>query len=130
MSRQPQDNSFAQVRRLIELAQHALQLGLLDPAQLLVEVDAYLQEFELWQGNIAQVNPLGPTSSFSDNEKVQFRNELLELEQVHQELVTRAESCRDQIRSDITEIRKRTQGLKAYIDRYPSRITIAGKREG
>lgn len=130
MSGQLQQDAFGQVRHLIELAQHALQLEQSDPAPLLAEVDAYLQEFERWQGNIAQVNPLGTTSAFSEREKIEFRNQLLELEQVHQELVTRAESCRDQIRSDITEIRKRTQGLKAYIDRYPSRITIAGKREG
>lgn len=115
---------------LIRHAEEALAVPETDVDQVLGKLDRYLVEFEKWQESLGGKNPLAKDSLLSPETQKKLRTQIEKLSTLHQQVVTRAETNRQGVHRQIAEIRKRTQALKAYIDRYPSRITIAGKREG
>lgn len=116
-----------QLSYLVALAREALIVSI-DREELFVEkVTAYLEQFESWRTGIEQQGDSGEESILSSEE---CRPQLELLQKLHQEVLSRATVQRDLVAHQLGEIHRRAQALKKYVDRYPSRITIAGKREG
>ena len=116
--------------KLTALGQRLLAIPQDQIEQLLESLEAYLADFDVWQSRVTAINPLGDESSLSQAARAALRSELEELSTVHRQVLDVAQQNRDRVHARIGDVRKRAQALKAYIDRYPSRITIAGKREG
>jgi hypothetical protein len=116
----------AAVRELDKEARSVLSFGA-DTPRFIAAVEQYLQHFDAWQSAITG----GDAPSFSaPSEKEAFRKLLTDFSRVHQQVADEAGSCRDQVASKLGDIRRRAHVLRSYIDQYPSRITITGKREG
>ncbi len=119
------------VTELIRSAASALAEECLVDAELFVErVDTYLQKLESWQAEIREVNPFAGNSLLSEREKEELRLRIEELNEKHQLLMTRASSVKDDVGEKMGDLHRRSSGLKKYVDTFPPRITIAGKREG
>lgn len=90
----------------------------------LEKLETYLHKLEQWQKQTEQQEfPVQGLNS-------PFAKLLEELHNVHSQVVDCANSRKEALREELSGIYKRAQGMKAYIDRFPSRITIAGKRQG
>ncbi len=119
------------VSDLIVLAQKAMSLA--DGFDLVAFVDAteaYLSTLEAWQ---AEVNARGTplvASVDSEQEKESLRQRVKELQEIHQRLLSRAADTKEGVGVQMTELHKRATGMKKYVDTFPARITIAGKRKG
>ncbi len=116
------------ISNLIEQAKHALAAGSSSkPEELLSRMDAYLAAFESWQKSLQ-------TDQSAQQTVQQFGREtralLEELASVHESVLRLCVESRDHIASMLSGVHKRATGLKRYLDQHPSRITIAGKREG
>ena len=110
-------NEIAVLKRL---AEQVLSLDQAATEPFLNLVTEYLESFDRWSVAVSVTGV--PSES--------LRGALEELSGLHQQVIERADSHREKIKWDLGEIHRRAQGLKAYVDRFPSRITIAGKREG
>ena len=115
---------------LLALARRTLELPQEDAAALVAALEEYLEAFDRWQSALQGNNPLAPDSPVPAAEREAFRSQVEALEVDHRAVLELAQQNRDRIHTQMGGMRKRAQALKAYIDRYPSRITIAGKREG
>ncbi|MCC6953279.1 MAG: hypothetical protein IT290_04105 [Deltaproteobacteria bacterium] len=118
------------VEQLIQLARRALELPVDEAASLVAALEDYLQAFDSWQLALSGTNPLAPDSPLSESERDSFRSSVQQLETLHRAVLELAQNNRDRVYNQMGGVRKRAQALRAYIDKYPSRITIAGKREG
>ena len=116
----------AAVRELEKEAREVLSLGA-DTPRFIDAVEKYLQHFDAWQSAVAGVDA---PSFVSPADKESFRKLLAGYAAVHQQVTEKASSSRDEVASKLGDIRKRAHALRSYIDQYPSRITITGKREG
>ncbi len=85
-------------------------------------LESYLNNFRLWQERFERNE-----HQIEDTALVSL---LEELQLLHQQVVEKVNIKKDDILLALQEIHKRGKAVKAYIDRYPSRITITGKREG
>lgn len=101
-----------------------------DAEAFVAETGKYLVAFENWQKGLGGKNPLSDSSPLPPAEKEVLRKELTELNELHQRLIQRASQEKDNVGSAMGDMHRRAAGLKKYIDILPSRITIAGKREG
>ena len=119
------------IRTLIALAQKALVAA--DSIDLTDFVDAtetYLSALEQWQAEVnARGTPLVATVS-GEQEKESLRQRVKELQEVHQILLSRAADTKEGVGVQMSELHKRASGMKKYVDTFPARITIAGKRKG
>ncbi len=88
------------------------------------QVTDYLEGLDSWQ-TAYQSNPNLP-----DAEQERFAKLVAMLNDLHQQIVTKASAKKDEVASQMGDVYKRAQVLKKYIDRYPSRITITGRRKG
>lgn len=118
-----------QVVRLIDQGKSILSLELgTDLEPLLERMESYLSSFQDWQNNFEKqrVN----LSSLSAEQSQALRSHLEELSKIHEDIATRLASNKNDLTEELGDIHKRGKALKAYVDRFPQRITIAGKREG
>lgn len=90
---------------------------------------SYLESFEKWQKGLEDSNPL-QSELLSSSEKEAFREELLRLSALHEQLIDRAGGEKSELSSQMGEMHRKAAGLKRYVDNFPSRISIAGKRRG
>ena len=116
------------IKQLTENAKAVLAID--EVPEFLEGVEQYLEAFDVWQKAFTANNPLAESSGVGEKEKLAIRAEVNELIKVHLELAQTAEQNKGKILERMGDIRKRSQALKTYIDRYPKRITITGKREG
>ena len=96
----------------------------------LPEIEKYLQDFEAWRVRIEGENPLAAAAAASDTERAELRAAIEYLYEKHLEFAGRLTLVKRDVARQLGEIHQRGRALKAYIDRYPSRITVAGKRKG
>ena len=88
------------------------------------QVTDYLESLDAWQ-KAYQADPKVP-----DAEHAHFAQLVNTLNELHQQIVVKATAKKDEVASQMGDVYKRAQVLKKYIDRYPSRITITGRRKG
>lgn len=115
---------------LIACAERALGVPAEQGVESFLELAAsYLESFEQWQNGLDESNPL-QSELLSSPEKEAFREELLRLSVLHQQLIERAGGEKSELSSQMGEMHRKAAGLKRYVDNFPSRISIAGKRRG
>ncbi len=116
-----------QLDSLIEHAKACRELpGDCDPEEVISRIRAYLEDFDSWQKAASELD----ASTLSDDEQQQARSKIELLGQLHAEVSTRAETAKERIAGELSDLHKRNKALKTYLDRYPSRISITGKRKG
>ena len=98
-----------------------------DPEGFLVEVNVYLERLEVWHQKIGVKLDAG---DLSEALRDAMRPLVIELSEKHDRLVLLAEAEKEKVGQQIGGVHKKAKGMKAYIDRYPSRISITGKRKG
>lgn len=119
------------VEKLIALAREALLHTGEDAIEsFVVTVGTYLEELESWQSEVAEKNPLGEKSAFPEEEKEALRSLVSELNEIHQQLMSRTEETKDQVSAAMGDMHRRASGMRKYIDKLPPRISITGKRKG
>lgn len=96
-----------------------------EPQQFLSALEKYLTTFDEWR--LAGERDQPPAA---DPERANYRAVIEELNGLHARISAVVEEKKDQIRAKMGDIKRRTQIVKTYIDRYPSRVTIAGRRQG
>jgi hypothetical protein len=119
------------VGRLTALAREALAVPEDGDVEVFIQkTDIYLRELEAWQKDLGPEGIAGKPGTLAEGEKAELRNLVSALNQIHQDLITRASGTREKVGTAMGDLHKRATGMKKYIDRFPSRITIAGKRKG
>lgn len=119
------------VKALQDTAKDVLEADRQGDVNLFLEkVGLYLDSFDAWKNEVEKVNPLDDSSSLSDAEREYLRAQIKELDVVHRAVVLRAVEIKDSVADTIGDVHKRAKVARAYIDQFPSRITIAGKRKG
>ncbi len=116
------------VTKLITLAEAALATKSSD--QFLIKAENYLASFDIWRAETEPLNPLSGESPLSDEEKKIVREHLERLQALHNQVIEAANSKKEGVGEEIRGVHKRASGLKKYIDRYPKRISITGKKQG
>ena len=91
-----------------------------DTPAFMHSLEGYLSSFDSWEKIVLQ-------SKLPDD--AGFQEKLQELYQLHQKMLTVAQEKKDQVLGRLGDIKRRKKALRTYIDRYPSRISITGKRE-
>lgn len=108
----------------------ALIESLINKARFLLTVEAeqfvpqtadYLQAFDAW----TNLNFSPP-----EEEHAAYRTLIVQLQGLHTEVTALANNRKDEVAAEMAELNKRGAALRKYIDRYPSKITIAGTRKG
>ena len=110
---------------LISLAETILSKGQSSPQGLdefLDSVNDYLSLLENWQTRLKD-SPL-------EGDTIDLKSKLEKLSKLHLEITNHTNFKKESIASDMANLHKKAKAHKQYIDRYPSRITITGKRKG
>lgn len=114
-----------QIKNLIDRASAVVGAEEADDVELFLKsVTEYLEAFDVWQAD------LGDTATLSEEERERARPEVEKLNQMHNQVMAITESKKGLVTAEMKNLHKRAGALKKYIDRYPARITIAGKRKG
>ena len=131
--------------KLIELMELARELAddaaETDPALFVERVGPYLEKFEEWQqahrlyvGDAdterSETGVRGSSDQLTEAERGELRAKIAALAEVHLKVLQYANDHKDRVGEKMSHVHRRAYGLKAYVDRFPSRITIAGKRKG
>ncbi|MCC6221111.1 MAG: hypothetical protein IT291_07720 [Deltaproteobacteria bacterium] len=101
-----------------------------DLDSLVQEVGVYLDSLEKWQAAFVGAAPLGDGSAFSDDERSSIRALLAKLDESHRIVLAIVDRRKELVAGQMGELHHRGKALKSYLDKYPARITIAGKRTG
>lgn len=124
-------NTRESVVELITLAEQCLESSKENAVdEFVAKTGEYLDLLSKWQEAMNSHNPLVEDESLSEEQRASFRQQIERLSELHQELLSKAGSTKEDIGSKMSEVHKRATGLRKYIDSAPSRITIAGKRKG
>ncbi|MCB0346737.1 MAG: flagellar protein FliT [Bdellovibrionales bacterium] len=116
-----------ELNALIELARSCGNLPKnADPEDVITQIRKYLEIFDDWQQRAGEFD----VDSISEAEQAQIKSSIEELQRLHSGVTARAESAKGKIADDLSDLHKRNKALKTYLDRYPSRISITGKRKG
>jgi len=111
------------INKLLELARQSLAETKPDSDSFLTSVANYLDELEVWRKDFTErENP----SQVTEDEK----QAIAELNETHQRLLRRANEYRESLMSEMGSAQKKAKALRVYVDRFPARITITGKRKG
>jgi uncharacterized protein YjbK len=92
-----------------------------------VKANKYIESFTQWQLEFEAGDVL---QGVSDYDRQEIREVLIELQEVHNQVIQFANEYREGVLGALSELHKRGKALRAYVDNYPSRITVTGKREG
>lgn len=117
----PQDE---RLESLISLAEKVLECPVEERDSFIEQVDSYLNALESWRTDIEEKMASQSELPPSLRERVELLNSR------HQELMRRADFERQALTAEMGEAKKKASALRAYVDRFPQRITIAGKRKG
>lgn len=98
--------------------------------QVLDRAGRYLERFEEWRRGIESSRPFDAASALSPAEQEELRAAVKEYQATHLVLVERLTGLKDGLAGQMGELHRKAKALKSYVDPYPSRITIAGKRKG
>lgn len=121
---------FEQIVELKKLANAALAAAGREDAQTFVDsTEAYLTALEQWQQQTAN-RKASLSDGLDENRTVQLRAALEELQTLHRRLLEKAALTKDEVGEQLGDVHRRAQGLKRYLDVYPSRVTITGRRKG
>lgn len=123
------------VENLIALANEAFAVDASALALFVEKVGLYLEHLESWRARVERFDPpleklLQNSSPQNSGASDEFRKQCSELHRVHQQIIERAALLKGNVSDEMKGLRKKATALKAYVDRFPKRITIAGKREG
>lgn len=123
---------------LIRLGEQALEAGGKvndrtgtgeDVERFVTQVTHYLELLERWQAAVNNSNPfLMP--GVTEAEKEDARSKVSQLGELHKKILSRASESKDTVGSEVSAVHKKAQAMKAYVDPYPGRMTITGKRTG
>ncbi len=111
------------IRALIALAEKAIADESAGTDVFLESVAHYILALEDWRANVA---PEGEATRVDEPSRLA----LGELNEIHHRLLARANELKQSLVSEMGEAKKKAGALRAYVDRFPQRITITGKREG
>lgn len=112
---------------LLQLARQGLSLSPEDDGERFVEaVEGYLGKFEQWRLSWDEQ----AMESLPTKEKDALRAQLAVLKELHQQLMSKIDLGKQGLLDQMSDFGKRAKALRSYIDHYPSRITIAGRRKG
>lgn len=109
------------LRDLLDLAQAALTAH--GREDFIERTANYLDAFEVWQSHAPQI----PTSPL---ERETLKQEILKLQNVHQQVLDSSVDARDEIAEAMRVLHRRAEGAKRYLDVLPSRISVTGVRRG
>ena len=124
-------NELEQVSSLCSLAQEVLaRAEEKDIGKFLDRVNAYTEQFEVWERQVAAANPLAPSSNLNTDEKQLLKTELETLNNLHQRIVVITERYREEIGNELGTFHKRAKGIKKYVAPSSEAITLTGKRKG
>lgn len=107
-------------KKILELPQES------DVDQFLELVDSYMIEFTDWFALLEKTLQAG----MAEEELSQFKALLTQIAANHQRVLDRSEASKAEVKQAMSELHKRGNALKTYIDVRPDRISITGKREG
>ena len=123
--------AYDEIVHLSSLAAAALaEAGGSDVNLFAERVENYLAAVDQWQ----QANPEGAlreaVMQLPEDRRAVVRSELEALSRVHQQVLDATAQHRDAVAHRIGQVQVRTKQIRKYVDTLPSRITIAGKRQG
>ena len=129
------ETTFEQLSRIVrELTAEAEAISSLslesDLEQVLLQADSYTARLESWKNQVEEAAPFEAESDFTTAQKEAFRAQVLVFQDRHLALTERLSGARDLVTQQMGDLHKRAKALRTYVDRFPSRITIAGKRKG
>ena len=110
------------IRALISLAKRAEADEAVGTDPFVESVGEYIRALEEWRVKLA---PEGQTPLDESS-----RQALVELNEIHQRVLTQANEMKQGLVGEMGEAKKKASAIRAYVDRFPQRITIAGKRKG
>lgn len=113
--------SKQELEKIIESAKIALATENDNLELFLERVGTYLDQLELWRSKIKDNNSIQEST---------FQPLIEQLSVLHQEVTSRANSAKDDVSTELSDVSRRAGALKAYVDHLPQRVTVAGKREG
>jgi len=113
----------AALDELCGLGRKALECDPKEVNEFLDLMTAYLEQVDTWRARV-EVDP--GEGEMPDSVRTRFES----LNAIHKELLTRAEQSKAIVSSAMGEVHKKAGALRIYIDKYPQRITIAGRRKG
>ena len=108
---------------LLSLAEYALAEEEADSEKFLKSLARYLDALEFWRAALAKSDSPQPTGDG-------VKSALGRLNETHQRLLERSNLHREKLMSEMGTAQKKAKALRSYVDRFPERITIAGKRKG
>lgn len=112
---------------VIDLADQALAEPPGEVDKFLQRSDRYLKALELWR---LEIGAAGDGGLEKHPQRDQLMALIEKLNTRHAEVVRRSQELKDEVAHELSAMRKRASALKAYIDRFPKRVTITGKRQG
>ena len=111
------------IRALIALAERAEADEAAGTDAFVASVGEYIRALEDWRAKLA---PEGETASLDEAS----RQALIELNEIHQRVLSRANEMKQELVGEMGEAKKKASAIRAYVDKFPQRITITGKRKG
>ncbi len=119
-----------QLRVLIQRANDTFSLDpTLDVEQYLGALGGYLEQFNDWQ-RVIESGGTDYLSTLAVEERDELRDLVLELDEIHQRIISRVDENRTRLGLELGEVHRRGKALRAYVDHLPPRISITGKRKG
>ncbi len=113
----------ANLDELCELGRAALDVDAKEIDTFLDALGVYLEGVDSWR---AEVEARPGEGEMPESVRARFEN----LNVLHQQLLARADASKAFVASEMGEMHKKAGALRIYIDRFPQRITIAGRRKG
>ena len=118
---------------LIGLASEAIEAENRGETVLFVErTEHYLSELNTWQQSINKNNPLREDrdDAIPESDRNALRSSIEELSRVHKKLMDVAGLQKNEVGEKITDLNKKSVGLKKYNDQRLPRGNIAKKHKG
>lgn len=103
-----------------------------DPVAFLDQLDLYLKDLELWQGNNKKVlaDISEGTISIPEDKREVLRATLDDIKHLHSVLMKHSQGLMEEVHSELGSINKRAQGIRKYVDTMPSRVSVTPKKSG
>ena len=94
--------------------------------RLIELLGAYLDSFDAWRAFQEDHLP----ADLSPQQQEILRSELKELQGVHLEVMELTERKKGELGVRLSDVGLRAKALRCYVDHFPARINITGKRQG
>lgn len=115
------------IRSVVEFGQAVVTSEVEDVQSLVGRLEEYMKAFESLQSLLEGPNGFASKSEAAQKE---LRPILEELSLLHKSVTDWALDRRDAVAHSLTDLQKRSQAVKAYLNRYPTRVSVTGKRQG